>query len=253
MKKILFLIGFISLIFLIGIVSAECLENWVCESWSECNLDGIKERTCEEVNYCNTTEEKPSLEKSCGEDCTRERICEEWKECVNDKRTRICYDTNTCGAAEQRVVDWEYCPKKEVIELTDKGEEVEEEKDEEESEEETKVDLDGCNGCILEDECIKHGKRLEYTNKSVYCDPFDSKVKSQKLRNLQGTLVSCSEDYECISNVCSKSKCVDLEEIKEELVTESNGFSKFLCRLSSFFTRKNYDRCLYYKLNQRVN
>ncbi|MFC1769396.1 hypothetical protein ACFLZX_06570, partial [Nanoarchaeota archaeon] len=41
-----------------------CLENWLCGGWGAC-VDGKQQRTCFDANRCGTTEETPSLEKSC--------------------------------------------------------------------------------------------------------------------------------------------------------------------------------------------
>jgi len=249
MKKELYFLGlFILVIFSISIISAEevCEEIWECGSWSECDIEGIKTKICDEIHNCNTTVYEPDLEKACGENCTKEQTCEEWNDCINEKRTRICYNTNTCGAAEERVIDWEACSETEVVDLTTNDAIIDNESEEGE---EIQEDLDGCDGCLLEKKCYKHGERFEYGNKSRYCDPFDSKVKSQKLRNIQGILVSCSENYECQDNVCSRDgKCVDLEEILDELKEKSSFMSKFTCRFSSFFKIKSYNACLYGKL-----
>lgn len=48
----------------IKILNKTCNESWVCEVWSDC-VDNIKFRTCIDLNYCNSTKDKPEIENKC--------------------------------------------------------------------------------------------------------------------------------------------------------------------------------------------
>jgi len=61
MKKIFLL--FIFLIVLYG-VSAQCVENWYCTSWGDCRFGRVT-RTCEDVNNCDTSYNKPETKMDC--------------------------------------------------------------------------------------------------------------------------------------------------------------------------------------------
>ncbi|MDD5417165.1 MAG: hypothetical protein PHU12_04280 [Candidatus Aenigmarchaeota archaeon] len=45
-------------------VIAKCLENWNCGNWSSC-ANSQQNRTCVDLNHCNTTENKSSILQSC--------------------------------------------------------------------------------------------------------------------------------------------------------------------------------------------
>ena len=42
----------------------DCVESWTCSAWSEC-VDGVKSRTCSDLNSCGTQEEIPYLTDEC--------------------------------------------------------------------------------------------------------------------------------------------------------------------------------------------
>jgi len=42
----------------------KCVENWQCTEWSDC-VNGTQIRTCNDINNCNTTENKPLENQSC--------------------------------------------------------------------------------------------------------------------------------------------------------------------------------------------
>ncbi|MFA6272379.1 MAG: fibronectin type III domain-containing protein [Patescibacteria group bacterium] len=44
--------------------STDCVESWTCSAWSEC-IDGVKSRTCSDLNNCGTQEEIPYLTDEC--------------------------------------------------------------------------------------------------------------------------------------------------------------------------------------------
>jgi hypothetical protein len=43
---------------------AECVEDWICNVWSECR-EGVQTRDCADMNFCGTTAQKPAIEKDC--------------------------------------------------------------------------------------------------------------------------------------------------------------------------------------------
>ncbi|MCP3682399.1 MAG: hypothetical protein GY861_06875 [bacterium] len=42
-----------------------CLENWKCSEWSECTMEGIQTRVCEDINDCDTEKQKPTEKRAC--------------------------------------------------------------------------------------------------------------------------------------------------------------------------------------------
>ncbi|MBN1502636.1 hypothetical protein JW930_03760 [Candidatus Woesearchaeota archaeon] len=62
-----------------------------------------------------------------------------------------------------------------------------------------------CGGCISDGKCLPYGTRMVESGRVVYCD-LSGKFKLQKTVN-----EACQNNYECLSNYCSNSKCVDLE------------------------------------------
>ena len=67
-----------------------------------------------------------------------------------------------------------------------------------------------CTGCKENGNCLPYGTRLIKEGKAKYCN-------ISKNFNEQGKLGSfCQNNYECLSNQCSNSKCIDLSgELKE--------------------------------------
>jgi hypothetical protein len=53
-----------SIFVLFGDNESSCVENWQCESWSDCD-DDTKTRTCNDLNSCGTEFFKPILETDC--------------------------------------------------------------------------------------------------------------------------------------------------------------------------------------------
>lgn len=42
-----------------------CQEDWLCSDWSVCSMDGNQNRSCEDLERCDTTYFRPSLEQEC--------------------------------------------------------------------------------------------------------------------------------------------------------------------------------------------
>ena len=87
-----------------------CVENWVCEDWSDC-INNTKTRACEDLNNCNTTEEKPSVLMDCeiGGDEECEWSCTRWSACINNTQTRICTFSNCTSDDGERPRETKRC------------------------------------------------------------------------------------------------------------------------------------------------
>lgn len=251
---LLFLAVFLGILAFAG---AFCIESWACTDWSECNLEGEKTRNCTEINLCNTTADMPSMTRACGTNCTVVKQCMDWNPCINKKQTRICYNTNTCGAAEQKLLEWQVCtPSNETAAANLSASQAENSTVNNTAENQTeqgRAYSGECEGCVLEDRCYSYGERFEYDGKPRYCDAVDSKAKTQKMRNLQGKLVSCANNYECQSNVCADKKCFDLEELLSQAKSSKKFRAKFICWFASLFKSSDYEQCIYEKLSALNN
>ncbi len=62
-----------------------------------------------------------------------------------------------------------------------------------------------CDGCMSDEKCIPYGVRI----KGRFCD-LDNEIKEQKSKE-----ESCSNNYECVSNVCVNSKCIEASFIQK--------------------------------------
>lgn len=47
-----------------GNINPGCTENWQCSEWSSCS-NSIQTRTCTDLNFCETTQNKPEQQQSC--------------------------------------------------------------------------------------------------------------------------------------------------------------------------------------------
>jgi len=68
-----------------------------------------------------------------------------------------------------------------------------------------------CHGCLLENECLPYGIRMESNNVPSYCD-IDKTIKPQK--EMEET---CQNDYECKTNDCSDGRCVSTYNLLERI------------------------------------
>jgi len=69
---------------------------------------------------------------------------------------------------------------------------------------------ENCHGCLYNNECYQYGSELEIDNTQSYCD-ISGNFKPKKQDN-----EVCDNDFECINNLCSYGKCVDLFKQLEE-------------------------------------
>lgn len=67
-----------------------------------------------------------------------------------------------------------------------------------------------CKGCKVDNNCLDIGFRMVSENIPKYCD-VDSTLYPQKDK-----YASCQNNFECLSNQCSNSKCIDLSSQLEE-------------------------------------
>ncbi|MBT4540388.1 hypothetical protein HOC35_02650 [Candidatus Woesearchaeota archaeon] len=66
-----------------------------------------------------------------------------------------------------------------------------------------------CDGCMYDDKCLPIGTK-KVNGKPLFCD-LDGVFKTQKLDDAY-----CDNNFECKSNFCSNSKCIDIgKELKE--------------------------------------
>jgi hypothetical protein len=67
-----------------------------------------------------------------------------------------------------------------------------------------------CSGCLWENKCYPYGIRIESGGSKLYCSLSNDFTRQKELGK------DCENDFECLSNSCQNSKCVDLEkEIRE--------------------------------------
>ncbi|NCO97065.1 MAG: hypothetical protein COY38_03035 [Candidatus Aenigmarchaeota archaeon CG_4_10_14_0_8_um_filter_37_24] len=76
----------------------------------------------------------------------------------------------------------------------------------------TTIPINRCpNGCLMNDICLPFGNRVKVESTPSYCD-IDKTIKPQKEME-----DSCMNDYECLSNDCSDSKCVSTYSLLQKI------------------------------------
>jgi hypothetical protein len=83
----------------------------------------------------------------------------------------------------------------------------------------------------------------------AYCD-IDGRVKRQKDNALGAEWAKCQNNYECASNICSYSECVDLRGLVDEAKGIRAFFVKIGCRLRHLFDGDDYNQCLWDNLGE---
>jgi len=88
-----------------------------------------------------------------------------------------------------------------------------------------------CHGCMIDGNCLPLGNRLmdPQLNKPVYCDIGDN----VNLQKADGEI--CQNNYECTSNTCSNSACVDLGARVGDLEREVKEQRGLIERMLSWF------------------
>jgi hypothetical protein len=95
--------------------------DWNCTSYGEC-INGHSSRTCEDLNGCGTTSNRPDLTRRCDVDrCKPHYHCTAWNLCGYDvdansllsgiirytgQHERECFDTNNCA---ENMTEYENC------------------------------------------------------------------------------------------------------------------------------------------------
>jgi len=85
-----------------------CIPNWSCGSWSTC-VNNTQTRTCNDLNNCGTTANKPAIAQYCALTCTPNWSCGSWSTCANNTQTRTCNDLNNCGTTTNKPSTSQYC------------------------------------------------------------------------------------------------------------------------------------------------
>ncbi|MEM7825099.1 MAG: hypothetical protein QXO27_03960, partial [Candidatus Aenigmatarchaeota archaeon] len=89
---------------------------WQCTDWSECS-NGVKTRSCIDINNCNTSFNKPVESQNCTVEppietprgCVENWQCTDWSECSNGVKTRSCIDINNCNTSFNKPVESQNC------------------------------------------------------------------------------------------------------------------------------------------------
>ncbi|MEM4134258.1 MAG: hypothetical protein QXH18_03245, partial [Candidatus Micrarchaeia archaeon] len=75
-----------------------CSPVWQCSEWTECSKEGIRTRTCIDINNCGTTTGKPPETAACIYACMPDWRCSAWSECSpSGIQIRTCIDNNNCS------------------------------------------------------------------------------------------------------------------------------------------------------------
>ncbi|MDO8627510.1 MAG: thioredoxin domain-containing protein [Candidatus Diapherotrites archaeon] len=87
-----------------------------------------------------------------------------------------------------------------------------------------------CSGCSESNSCIPLGTRVvDNSNKAQYCD-LSKTVKDQK-----ETGSSCQNNFECLSNSCSNSVCVDVKGLANQQQETNQLLKQLIDLLQSIF------------------
>jgi len=86
-----------------------CAENWTCTNYTSC-INNTQNRTCIDLNNCNTTINKPSVSQSCTiPTCSQNWTCTNWSECLGGTQIRVCIDTKNCGNSTGKPAENQTC------------------------------------------------------------------------------------------------------------------------------------------------
>ncbi|MFH2028629.1 MAG: LamG domain-containing protein, partial [Nanoarchaeota archaeon] len=80
------------------------------------------------------------------------------------------------------------------------------------------ISQDGCSGCLDSGTCYNYGTKLEVDATASYCDIL---TNAWQARKADGEV--CNNNFECLNDLCSKGRCVDLYAKAEELAQAAEG------------------------------
>ena len=96
-----------------------CIPNWSCTSWGPCLVNSIHHRTCNDVNYCQTSQywrnPKPDETKPCYLKCIEKWQCSEWSQCSDSVQVRDCWDIKKCGTTYEKPSTTQGCTVSEAV------------------------------------------------------------------------------------------------------------------------------------------
>ena len=96
-------------IYIKKIHESTCTENWNCGGWSSCSEQGSQTRTCNDLNSCGTTKNKPATTQSCTYTCVEDWSCTDWSSCTSGQQTRTCTNSNSCGITTDKPNEQQSC------------------------------------------------------------------------------------------------------------------------------------------------
>ncbi|MBI2631809.1 LamG domain-containing protein [Candidatus Pacearchaeota archaeon] len=99
----------------------------------------------------------------------------------------------------------------------------------------------GDNYVVMTIDSKVQGHEVKKVN--AYCD-IDGQIKVQKTKDPSGEWVSCQNNYECDSNVCSGGQCVEVNDIIKNTKGLKVLLFKALCRITNLFSDEGYNQCL---------
>ncbi|GIU69568.1 MAG: hypothetical protein KatS3mg002_0804 [Candidatus Woesearchaeota archaeon] len=93
---------------------SECIPDWRCSKWSECQENGTRQLRCIDYNGCNPNNYIKYFTENCTyipEEvlCEEKWECTEWSLCINQTHTRTCVDKNECGTEKNKPAETESC------------------------------------------------------------------------------------------------------------------------------------------------
>lgn len=85
-----------------------------------------------------------------------------------------------------------------------------------------------CLSCYFNGKCYPFGAKFEFEGLNYYCDVSTSEKIRQK-----GFGVSCTEDYECVDNLCLGGVCQDLEVLTDNINFFKDTWATIVCSITS--------------------
>lgn len=188
-----------------------CTEDWDCDDWSSC-VDNKQTRSCTDQNDCDTTDDKPSTRRDCAM-CETNSECDDGKVSTKDRCSgspKKCSNTviTDCFSGD------DYCPSGCSSQGDDDCDQCSSDQD---CNDNNACTSDSCSGsparcantressgCSFQNSCLTIGTRT--TN--LYCGSDNIMEKHKSLTS------SCSNNYECQTNLCKNNQCSESSLIK---------------------------------------